>query len=87
MVDQIHFTSGESERLRQISYEKQLQRGFPNPGSSDITSDLFSSEKWVAGRVHTAEQKLERSITLYKQSSLFNRIWFANSSYLVCSRH
>lgn len=43
---QIHFTPGESDRLRQVSYERQLQRGFSRPGSAGVCGDIISERKW-----------------------------------------
>ena len=40
-------TPAEGERLRQVSYERQLERGFSNPGSAGLTADrLGDAEKW-----------------------------------------
>lgn len=44
---QIHFTPGESERLRQVFYERQLARGLSRPGSSGIEGDILSKKKWT----------------------------------------
>ncbi|KAL8790665.1 MAG: hypothetical protein Q9213_000513 [Squamulea squamosa] len=41
-------TPRESERLRRVSYEKQLEAGFDNPGSAGLTSDRWGdAEKWT----------------------------------------
>ncbi|KAI4156893.1 MAG: hypothetical protein L6R39_000939 [Caloplaca ligustica] len=41
-------TPRESERLRRISYEKQLEAGFANPGSAGLTSDRWGdADKWT----------------------------------------
>lgn len=34
-------TPRENERLRQVSYERQLERGMKNPGSAGLTADRF----------------------------------------------
>jgi Predicted membrane protein (DUF2306) len=40
-------TPRESNRLRQVSYERQMERGFKNPGSAGLTSDRWGdAEKW-----------------------------------------
>lgn len=40
-------TPRESERLRQVSYEKQLARGFKNPGSAGLTIDRWGdADEW-----------------------------------------
>jgi uncharacterized membrane protein len=41
-------TPREAERLRRISYERQLEAGFPNPGSAGLTADRWGdAEKWT----------------------------------------
>ncbi|KAL8658014.1 MAG: hypothetical protein Q9226_001348 [Calogaya cf. arnoldii] len=41
-------TPRESERLRRVSYEKQLEAGFANPGSAGLTSDRWGdAERWT----------------------------------------
>lgn len=43
----LHLTPREAERLRQVSYEKQLEAGFKHAGSAGLTSDrLGDAEKW-----------------------------------------
>lgn len=40
-------TPRESERLRQVSYERQLERGLKNPGSAGLTADrIGDAEQW-----------------------------------------
>jgi Predicted membrane protein (DUF2306) len=40
-------TPRESNRLRQVSYERQMERGFQNPGSAGLTSDRWGdAEAW-----------------------------------------
>lgn len=40
-------TPGENERLRQVSYERQLERGMKHPGSAGLTSDrIGDAERW-----------------------------------------
>ncbi|KAG9191710.1 hypothetical protein G6011_10444 [Alternaria panax] len=44
----LHLTPKEAQRLRQISYQRQIESGFRNPGSSGLTADrLGDAEKWV----------------------------------------
>ena len=44
----LHLTPAEFERLRNISYQRQLEAGFTNPGRAGLTADrLGDSEKWV----------------------------------------
>ena len=50
-------TPREGERLRNISYERQLEAGFSNPGSSGLTSDRWGdAEPWKP-----AESKMPNS--------------------------
>lgn len=40
-------TPRESNRLRQVSYERQLERGFPNPGSAGLTVERWGdADEW-----------------------------------------
>ncbi|KAH8817873.1 hypothetical protein DL96DRAFT_1820596 [Flagelloscypha sp. PMI_526] len=41
-------TKNETERLRQISYKRQLEKGFKHPGSAGLTSDRLGDSDWVA---------------------------------------
>jgi hypothetical protein len=44
----LNLTPAEGERLRRISYEKQLEAGMKNPGSAGLTIDGWGdAEKWV----------------------------------------
>ncbi|KAF8337446.1 uncharacterized protein EI90DRAFT_2652712 [Cantharellus anzutake] len=43
----IHLTAAESERLRIVSYQKQLERGFKRPGSAGITADRIGDDHWT----------------------------------------
>ncbi|KAF5566925.1 hypothetical protein FPANT_14108 [Fusarium pseudoanthophilum] len=46
----LHLTPAETERLRKISFQRQQERGFKNPGSSGLTSDrLGDAETWRPG--------------------------------------
>ncbi|KAM0304523.1 hypothetical protein ACHAPM_002622 [Fusarium culmorum] len=46
----LQLTPAETERLRKVSYQRQLERGFKNPGSSGLTADrLGDAEKWPPG--------------------------------------
>lgn len=44
----IHLTPGENERLRKVSYERQLERGYKRPGSRGTTSDHLGDNFGVA---------------------------------------
>lgn len=37
----LNLTPAESQRLRTVSYERQLEAGFKNPGSAGLTSDRW----------------------------------------------
>jgi len=44
---QLHLTPAEFERLRNISYQRQIEAGMKNPGAAGLTVDRFGdSEKW-----------------------------------------
>lgn len=44
----LHLTPAEAERLRKVSYERQVERGFKRPGSAGLTSDRFGDAQWTA---------------------------------------
>lgn len=47
-------TPRENERLRQVSYERQLERGMKSPGSAGLTAEKFGdAEKWTPARAHS----------------------------------
>jgi uncharacterized membrane protein len=41
----LHLTKAEGERLRRVSYERQLERGMRQPGRAGLTSDRFGDEE------------------------------------------
>jgi hypothetical protein len=44
----LNLTPREAERLRNVSYQRQLEAGMKNPGSAGLTVDRFGdSEPWV----------------------------------------
>lgn len=44
----LNLTPRESQRLRKVSYERQLEAGFKNPGSAGLTVDRWGdAEKWA----------------------------------------
>lgn len=56
---QLHLTPREAQRLRQVSYTRQLEAGMHNPGSAGLTTDrLGDAEQWVP------EQRRDSSSTL-----------------------
>jgi hypothetical protein len=45
---QLHLTPREAERLRKVSYQRQLEAGMRNPGSAGLTADrLGDAEPWT----------------------------------------
>jgi NADH:ubiquinone oxidoreductase subunit 6 (subunit J) len=55
----LHLTPREAQRLRQVSYQRQLEAGMRNPGSAGLTADrLGDAEKWVPA------EKKEESISI-----------------------
>lgn len=45
----LHLTPRENERLRQISYEKQLEAGMKNPGSAGlVVQKIGDANPWLA---------------------------------------
>lgn len=46
----LHLTPAEAERLRKVSYERQLERGFKHPGSAGLTSDRLGDAEWTPPR-------------------------------------
>ena len=44
----LRLTPRESERLRMVSYERQLERGMKNPGSAGLVVERFGdADVWV----------------------------------------
>ena len=53
----LRLTPAEDERLRRVSYERQLERGFAHPGSAGLTADrLGDAHPWTPP--HVAEEKV-----------------------------
>jgi hypothetical protein len=46
MVYQLHLTPREAERLRNVSYQRQLEAGMKNPGSAGLVG-LGDCEPWI----------------------------------------
>jgi len=50
-------TPREAQRLRQVSYERQLEAGYPNPGSAGLVIENFGdADQWCAANVRQKEQ-------------------------------
>ena len=49
----LHLTPAESQRLRQVSYERQLERGFKNAGSAGLVAERLGDAKPYVPQSHT----------------------------------
>lgn len=53
----LNLTSNESERLRQVSYERQMEAGLKHPGSAGLTADRWGDvPAWKPAQVVKEEQ-------------------------------
>ncbi|CAJ2501359.1 Uu.00g042120.m01.CDS01 [Anthostomella pinea] len=58
----LHLTPVEAERLRRVSYQRQLEAGMRQPGSAGLTADrLGDSEKWMPPAPIAIERKSSSS--------------------------
>lgn len=57
----LHLTPAEAERLRKISYERQLERGWKHPGSAGITSDRLGDAEWTPSKTSTENAGSEKA--------------------------
>ena len=61
ITHQLKLTPRETERLRQVSYERQLEAGMKNPGSAGFTAERFGdANPWISretGRPSIAEKE------------------------------
>jgi hypothetical protein len=49
ILHQLRLTPRETQRLRQVSYEKQLEAGMKNPGSAGLTAERFGdADPWIS---------------------------------------
>jgi hypothetical protein len=65
----------ESERLRKVSYEKQLKAGMRKPGRGGLTSDrLGDAEVWTHREIITTRDKknLGGTSTMYEAVNVNN---------------
>lgn len=47
--EQLHLTPAEAERLRNVSYQRQLEAGFKDPGRAGLTADrIGDAPKWTS---------------------------------------
>ena len=58
--EQLHLTPKESERLRQVSYQRQLEAGFKNPGHAGLVARHSSIEALA----HVSEDEARKPDTL-----------------------
>ena len=64
----LQLTPKEAQRLRQISYQRQLEAGMRNPGSAGLTADrLGDAEKWVPAE--TKEETKEDGASMARTES------------------
>ena len=55
----LHLTPREHERLRQVSYEKQLEAGFKNPGSAGLVPQrIGDANPWFPAEKQSTEAYL-----------------------------
>lgn len=55
----LQLTPREAQRLRQVSYQRQLEAGMKNPGSCGLTADrLGDAEKWVPEAQRTDSERI-----------------------------
>ncbi len=70
----LRLTPRESERLRMVSYERQLERGMKDPGSAGLVVERFGdADVWVprsfsveGGESEVSKQVVERELELQK---------------------
>ncbi|KZM22334.1 uncharacterized protein EKO05_0007943 [Ascochyta rabiei] len=56
-------TPREAERLRKVSYARQLEAGMQNPGSAGLTTDrLGDSERWVVPRSRASQDSVDAAL-------------------------
>lgn len=56
---QLRLTPREAERLRRVSFQRQLKAGMRNPGSAGFTADrLGDAEKWEPKAPGLGEENL-----------------------------
>jgi hypothetical protein len=49
---QLRLTPRETQRLRQVSYEKQLEAGMKNPGYAGLTAErIGDADPWIPKKI------------------------------------
>jgi hypothetical protein len=79
-IQQLHLTPREHDRLRQVSYEKQVEAGMHDPGSAGLTANRLGdanpfvpqSERKKGGPVWYTE--LPQSEEEHKNSKLLGQV-------------
>lgn len=61
---QLRLTPKETDRLRQVSYERQLERGMPRPGYAGLTVERFGDAEPFKPVAKMIE---EQEVTKYEQ--------------------
>ena len=65
----LKLTPREGERLRQVSYERQLERGYANPGSAGLVLEKFGdAEPWVPKGAKASKER-PRPVAITSDSS------------------
>ena len=59
---QLRLTPAESERLRVVSYERQLERGFKNPGSAGLVAERLGDANPYVPREKTSNNTHELGV-------------------------
>jgi uncharacterized membrane protein len=65
----LHFTPAEAQRLRQVSFERQQERGFKRPGSAGLTADRLGDAEWTPLKQHAEQDAQGKSVTRDSQQS------------------
>lgn len=58
-LQQLRLTPKESNRLRQVSYERQLERGMSRPGYAGLTAERFGDAEPFHPAVKVAKEQQE----------------------------
>jgi hypothetical protein len=65
----LHLTPREAQRLRQVSYQKQLGASMRNPGSAGLTADwLGDAERWAPRE--TKEGRMRTPVSVVEEPAL-----------------
>jgi hypothetical protein len=69
----LHFTPAEAERLREVSYERQLERGFRRPGSAGLTSDRLGDAEWTSPKQNTEQDARDNQVARDWKGAIFSK--------------